>query len=164
MAWALAKAHSTNTIPSRLARCVWQPALCAIMNTEQSFFFVQVFYVACTIPIKASICIALLRIAPQKRWRIPLHTVLAVGIIGATVTEITILCQAKPLSAMWTGRGKMMTPSIILKVSYMFSATSILTDCALAVLPTIILRRVRIPAHIKKPLIVVLALGFMLVS
>ena len=126
------------------------------------FFFFQIFYVACTAPIKKSISIALLRInGNNKRNKYILYGVIALATISMTVTFVGVMMQAKPPSAYWTGKGTVTDSSYILYFSYAFSAVSIATDLTLSVMPIVILRNVQMPRDTKIPLVVVLCLAFL---
>jgi hypothetical protein len=104
---------------------------------------------------------ALLRINTKKRNRFFLIVVLAIAIASAGITLIAILIQAQPISALWTGKGRITDPTLILYFSYAFSAGSIATDVSLGIMPIVILRHIQMPKHIKVPLIFILALGIM---
>ncbi|KAF2649582.1 hypothetical protein K491DRAFT_721527 [Lophiostoma macrostomum CBS 122681] len=126
---------------------------------RKCFLFFQIFYVSCTAPIKTSICIALLRINTKRSNRSVLIAILAVAIASVGTTVVGILIQAQPLSAFWTGKGKITDPTLILCFSYAFSAASVTTDFSLGIMPIVILRHLQMPSLIKVSLIFVLALG-----
>lgn len=80
---------------------------------------------------------------------------------SAGITLVGILIQAQPISAFWTGKGRLTNPTLILYFSYAFSAASIATDVSLGIMPIVILRHVQVPKHVKVPLILILGLGIM---
>ncbi|KAF2469635.1 uncharacterized protein BDR25DRAFT_371641 [Lindgomyces ingoldianus] len=124
------------------------------------FMFFQLFYVASTVPIKSSICVALLRITLQRTYRILLYMVIVLSLFAALTTDIVVLAQCKPISATWDKRKGTCAPtSVITGVSYFISAVSILTDWTCAILPAFILWGVQLKWRVKASVGVVLALG-----
>lgn len=124
--------------------------------------FFQLFYVASTVPIKASICVAMLRITSQSIFRWILYTIIALTTIAALASDITVLTWCKPISATWIrGQGQCADASVLTSISYYISATSILTDWTCAIVPAIILWDVQLKWKIKASVAVVLGFGFM---
>ena len=108
-------------------------------NTQQWFMFFQLFYVLSTVPIKASICVALLRITTSRAVRYILYTVIALATIACIVTDIAVLTWCRPVAATWDpSAGTCADASVITNVSYFISAVSILTDWTCAILPAYI--------------------------
>ncbi|VUC29495.1 unnamed protein product [Clonostachys rosea] len=125
------------------------------------FMFFQLFYVLSTVPIKASICIALLRITNQKVYHYIIYAVIILSTIAAVVTDIAVLAWCKPVSATWDpSLGSCADPSLITNVSYYISATSILTDWTTAILPAVILWDVQLHTRVKVPVMILLGFGF----
>lgn len=99
----------------------------------------DIVLVLSTVPIKASICIALLRITNQKIYHYIIYAVIALSTIAAVITDIAVLAWCKPVSATWDpSLGSCADASLITNVSYYISATSILTDWTTAILPAVI--------------------------
>lgn len=127
--------------------------------------FFQLFYVLSTVPIKSSICVAMLRITTRKIYRWILYTVIALATIACIVTDIAVLAWCKPVSATWDpSAGKCAPASVITNVSYFISAVSILTDWTCAILPAFILWDVQLRWRIKASVAVVLGLGVLYVT
>lgn len=125
------------------------------------FMLFQLFYVLSTVPIKASICVALIRVTPRKLYRWILYTVMALTAVAAVVTDVAVLAWCKPVAATWDpSAGKCAAGSVITNVSYFISAVSILTDWTCAILPAIILWDVQLQFRIKLPVMIILGLGF----
>ncbi|KAI1852872.1 hypothetical protein JX265_012900 [Neoarthrinium moseri] len=121
----------------------------------------QLCYVLSTVPIKASICFALIRITTNAVYRWILYGVIALATMACIITDVTILTWCQPVSANWDpSAGKCADPSVLTNVSYFISAVSILTDWTCAVLPALILWDVKLRLGVKLSLIGVLALGF----
>lgn len=144
---------------------------------RQWFMFFQLFYVISTMPIEASICVAMLRIVIKKVVRWILYTVIALSAIACIVTDVAVLAWCKPVSATWNpNAGTCADASVITAVSYFISATSILTDWTCAILPVFICKSicfssclsltcivvwdVQLRFKIKAPVAIVLGFGF----
>ncbi|KAK8160092.1 hypothetical protein BC567DRAFT_152063, partial [Phyllosticta citribraziliensis] len=126
---------------------------------QWSFFF-QFFYVLGTIPIKASICVTLLRISYRALHRLALYLAIFLTVLGALWSDIAILVNCKPVSASWdASKGRCQGPNTLLTASYVLSATSISSDWICAVMPIFLLWRVRLMKGVKVSLVLVLALG-----
>lgn len=122
--------------------------------------FFQLFYVASTVPIKCSICVALLRITIRKRYIWSLYAIMFLSLIAALTTDIAVLAWCKPISATWDKRtGTCADPSVITNVSYFISTISIITDFSCAILPGFILQSVQLRLRIKASVAIILALG-----
>lgn len=110
--------------------------------------------------VKASISIALLRLATAKAHRIILWVVVvSSGATGAgAFTSLFIVC--KPLQATWNpGLGQCIPYSLVTNLSYIFSAVTIPTDFVCAILPLFIFRRLQMPRRTKNTLLAILGLG-----
>ena len=130
------------------------------LTPPQWFMFYQLFYVASTVPIKAAICVALLRITNRRTYALILHGVILISFVAALATDITVLAQCKPVAATWDkSLGTCVDKSVITNVSYFISATSIITDWTCAVVPAFLLWDVQLRVRIKISVILVLALG-----
>ncbi|KAL4727054.1 hypothetical protein ACLX1H_005954 [Fusarium chlamydosporum] len=132
-----------------------------IMMGTKLFFIAQFFYSACSVPIKASICVTMLRICDSRRrfvWTLW-------GIIGITVFTaiVFILATANvchPIEMLWGEKteGECNT-KVNSSVGFYFSAVSILTDWTLAILPAILLWNIQMKQRVKYPVIFMLGLG-----
>ncbi|EKG13682.1 hypothetical protein MPH_09148 [Macrophomina phaseolina MS6] len=123
------------------------------------FMFFQIFYVASTVPIKSAICIALLRITQDPKYRYPLTGIIALATVAAITTIVTVLAQCQPVAATWDKReGTCADPKFITNVSYFISVTSIVTDWTCAILPVFILWNVKLRFRIKASVAAILAL------
>ncbi|KAI0156828.1 hypothetical protein GGR57DRAFT_511177 [Xylariaceae sp. FL1272] len=124
------------------------------------FMFFQLFYVASTVPIKCSICIALLRINTRQVYKYILFGIMILSTIAAITTNVAVLAWCRPVSATWDKRtGSCGDPSLITNVSYFISASSITTDWLCAIMPALILWDVQLRFRIKASVGVILALG-----
>ncbi|KAF4304622.1 putative cation-transporting ATPase 4 protein [Botryosphaeria dothidea] len=124
------------------------------------FMFFQIFYVASTVPIKSAICIALLRITKERKYRYPLNGIMALASVAAITTIVTVLAQCRPIAATWDKRlGTCDNPKVITNVSYFISSVSIVTDWTCAILPVFILWNIQLRFRIKASVAAILALG-----
>lgn len=124
--------------------------------------FFQIFYVASTVPIKSAICIALLRITKERKYRYPLNGIMALTSVAAITTIVTVLAQCRPIAATWDKRlGTCDNPKVITNVSYFISSVSIVTDWTCAILPVFILWNIQLRFRIKASVAAILALGVM---
>ncbi|KAL0258014.1 hypothetical protein SLS55_007185 [Diplodia seriata] len=124
------------------------------------FMFFQIWYIASTVPIKCAICIALLRITQQRKYRYSLWGIMFLSSIGAIVTIVTVLAQCQPIAATWDkSLGSCIDTKVITNSSYFLSACSIVTDWSCAILPAFILWNIQLRFRIKASVVVILALG-----
>ncbi|KAM5376453.1 hypothetical protein ACJZ2D_005507 [Fusarium nematophilum] len=132
-----------------------------IMKGTKLFFVAQFFYSACTVPIKTSICVALLRIADSRRrfaWTI--WAVIMMTSIAAVVFIIATANVCHPITTLWgeTTTGTCNT-KLNSSIGFFFSAVSIVTDWTMAILPGVLLWNVQMKTKVKLPVIVMLSLG-----
>ena len=121
-------------------------------------------YIATIAPIKWSICVALLRITVERRFRYSLYAVMVLTILSTIVVEATILAWCKPVSTQWHPveiPSKCGSIKVITAISYFLGATSIATDLSCAILPMFIFWKVQLKRSVKVPLVIVLALGIL---
>lgn len=127
------------------------------------FFLFQHFYVWANIPIKASLCLTIIRIASDIRWiRWTLHTIICLLVIASLITNIYLLTDCKPFVANWdkTVAGAQCRPAEgTVALGYAYSAINIIIDWTVALLPIFLLWRIQMRWAQKLPVMVVLALG-----
>lgn len=135
---------------------------CTLSHTWIFQFVVlwQVFYVTSLCCIKSAICVTLTRIATERA-----HRIIAIAIVVLTcVTSLTgfigVLTTCQPVAANWDpARGHCASPVVIADLSYLVSASSILTDSSAAILPIAILWRSQMKTSVKISVGVILGLG-----
>lgn len=127
---------------------------------HQLFYIAEFFYAACTVPIKSSICICLIRIAEARRAFIwSLWTLIALQFGGAVIFIITIGNICHPVTALWGETSGVCDASLNSHISFFFSAVSIVTDLTLAVLPAILLWPIQMKRRLKFSVVVILGLA-----
>lgn len=111
-------------------------------------------------PIKGSICVCLLRIADTRRrfvWS--LWTIIAATTIAPVIFILTIANICHPITALWGETTGVCNSSLNSNVSYFFSAVSIFTDWAIAILPGVLLWNVQMKRRVKGSVAVILGLA-----
>ncbi|KAI0131872.1 hypothetical protein BJ170DRAFT_611588 [Xylariales sp. AK1849] len=131
-----------------------------IMNAYKYFFFFQVTYVW-TLPfIKASICVALLRITTARRYRYPLWTIMVISTGTAFAGFVGALMNCRPIAAGWdSSLGTCDTTGTIQTLSEVISAAAIVTDWACAILPAFLIWGLNMKQKQKITLCGILAVG-----
>ncbi|KAK7995325.1 hypothetical protein PG990_014098 [Apiospora arundinis] len=132
-----------------------------IQTGTKLFFIAEFFYAACTVLIKCSISVTLLRIADARRrfvWT--LRALMGLTSIAAIVFILAIANICHPITMLWgeTTEGSC-NPSLNSSVSFFFSAVSIVTDLVLATLPGILMWRVNMKKTVKFSVVVILGLA-----
>lgn len=132
-----------------------------IMKGTKLFFIAEFFYAACTAPIKGSICVCLLRIADSRRrfvWS--LWTIIAATTIAPVIFIFVVANICHPITDLWgeTVEGSC-NMSLNSSVSYFFSAVSIFTDWAMAILPAVLLWNVQLKRRVKGSVTLILGLA-----
>ncbi|KAJ4265042.1 hypothetical protein NW762_005285 [Fusarium torreyae] len=121
------------------------------------YFICQSFYCATTIPIKVSICAALLRIGGTVTvYRWSLIAIMAVATVSGLGSMIGIVASCSPPSAFWDPSTGVCNPVVNAFAAYFISACGILTDFALAVLPAFMLWKIQLRRSIKISVAVIL--------
>ncbi|KAI7784998.1 cation-transporting atpase 4 [Diaporthe eres] len=131
-----------------------------IMHGTKLFFIAEFFYSSCTVPIKASICITLLRIADSRRrfvWTIWL--IIGATAVASIVFILVIANICHPITALWGETTGVCNPILNSSVSFFFSAVSIVTDLALAILPAILLIPLQMRWRVKISVALMLGLA-----
>ncbi|KAF5002378.1 hypothetical protein FGRMN_390 [Fusarium graminum] len=132
-----------------------------VMQGTKLFFIAQFFYSACSVPIKSSICVTMLRIADARRrfvWT--LWGIIAITIITAIIFILATANVCHPITTLWgeTTHGTCNT-NLNSNIGFFFSAVSIFTDWTLAILPCILLWNIQMKTKVKFPVIFMLSLG-----
>ncbi|KAK7734024.1 hypothetical protein SLS53_008019 [Cytospora paraplurivora] len=130
------------------------------MQGTKLFFIAEFFYAACTLPIKMSICVLLLRIADTRRrfvWS--LWTIISATVIAPIIFILSIANICHPITALWGETTGECNTTLDSDASFFFSAVSIFTDWALAILPAVLLWNVQMKRRVKGSVAVILGLA-----
>lgn len=134
-------------------------------NADQAqpklFFIAEFFYAGCTVPIKASICVCLLRIADKRRrFSYSLYAVIGATVSASIIFIVAIANLCHPITTLWgeTTYGTC-DNELNSSVSFYFSAVSIVTDWTLAILPAILLWNVQMKKRNKASVALILGLA-----
>ncbi|KAF4426624.1 hypothetical protein F53441_14115 [Fusarium austroafricanum] len=126
---------------------------------KQFVWLFQIFYCAALVFIKASICVALLRIAVVPIHRIIAWATLTMSICAALIVFISLFVLCRPLPATWTGEGTCASPTALAILSFFVSAASLVTDLVCAVLPAFMLYKTQMKTATKVSISLVLGMG-----
>lgn len=126
----------------------------------------MLIYIGALCLVKTSICITTLRIATtMPKLRMAIYALMGLIIATFLATFIGVLLLCRPVEANWDtsivaeGRGECSPITAMLGLSYMSTASTIVTDLACAFLPAIILWQTRMKVSMKILLSVVLSFG-----
>ncbi|KAI9157968.1 hypothetical protein HJFPF1_05953 [Paramyrothecium foliicola] len=120
----------------------------------------QIFYVTSLCAIKCAICITLLRIAIVKAHRIAVYGIVVMTCITSLIGFVGVLTVCRPVSANWEpGTGVCASTDVITNLSYLVSASSIVTDWACAIVPIFILWNTQMKIRTKFSVAIILTLG-----
>ena len=142
------------------SRCITSGTTKLTTLNLKLFFIAEFFYSSCTVPIKASICVTLLRIADARRrfvWTI--YGVIGLSVVATIIFIAGVANICHPITAVWgetTGKCNFEVNS---SVSFVFSAVSIVTDWTLAILPAILLWNIQMKPRVKFSVMIVLGLA-----
>lgn len=131
-----------------------------IQKGTKLFFIAEFFYAACTVPIKCSICVTLLRIADARRrfvWTI--WGMMVLMAVAAVIFIIVIANICHPIMTLWGEANGVCNLELNSSVSFFFSAVSIVTDFTLAILPGVLLWRIQMKSRVKFSVTIMLGLA-----
>lgn len=118
------------------------------------------FYAASGVLVKAGIAMTLLRLTNERKYRWPILAVLvATPVFTATVVLILVF-NCRPVGAQFDlALGSCPVHTAMSKLSYPFTAMTIILDWGCAVIPWLVIRGLQLNERTKKALIAVLGLG-----
>ncbi|KAF5986608.1 integral membrane protein PTH11 [Fusarium coicis] len=105
----------------------------------------QVIYDFSLTPLKASICVTLLRIAVTKTHRIIVWATLIFTIVTTMYNTIGTFFGCMPISANWNDREKCSVP-LLMSLGYVVSISAVISDWTCAILPIFMLYK----SHMRK--------------
>lgn len=127
---------------------------------SQLFYIAEFFYAACTVPIKSSICICLVRIADgRRRFAYTLWGLVALQFCAAVIFIITIGNICHPVDALWGASVGSCNARLNSAVSFFFSVVSIVTDLTLAILPAILIWPIQMKRRLKVSVVIILGMA-----
>ncbi|RAL09400.1 uncharacterized protein BO97DRAFT_351961 [Aspergillus homomorphus CBS 101889] len=120
------------------------------------WFYCDIGYAIASILCKISVSIFILRITIDRMHRIVIGIVVALVIAAGLAFFILLLVQCHPLSYFWMrlsteeyGKGTCININIVMGSLYIFSATSALFDLTIAVLPILLVRKLKMHRDVK---------------
>ncbi|KAI9650268.1 hypothetical protein NHQ30_000281 [Ciborinia camelliae] len=123
---------------------------------------VKLFTLTGTLPVKASICISLLRITPNPTYKKILYAIMAGSIATVLIATIVVILTCRPMAFTWDKTihgGKCSSIYPILALSYCFSAMNIITDMCTAILPAFIVWNLKLSPRTKVAISILLGMG-----
>lgn len=131
-----------------------------IEDGTKLFYIAEFFYAACTVPIKSSICVCLVRIADgRRRFAWTLWGLIALQFGAAVIFIVAIGNICHPVDALWGARPGVCNARLNSAVSFFFSAVSIVTDLMLAILPAILIWPIQMKRRVKTSVVVILGMA-----
>ncbi|PQE08771.1 cation-transporting atpase 4 protein [Rutstroemia sp. NJR-2017a BVV2] len=128
------------------------------------FTLFQIFTLTGTLPVKASVCVSLLRITPNPLYKKILYAIIAGSIATILTSDISVFATCRPMAYTWDKTiegGKCSTVQAILVLSYVFSAMNIITDWSTAILPAFIVWDLKLSPRIKTAITFLLGMGIL---
>ncbi|KAK8106884.1 uncharacterized protein PG998_008897 [Apiospora kogelbergensis] len=130
------------------------------MEGLKSLKLFQIFYMANSTFIKASICSTLLRVSFQRRYNYILYGIMGLTSVNALITIVGVVVQCKPLAASWGEvPGACRDQRMLITFTYVVSFFHIATDWLVATIPVAILWNLQMRRTVKLALVVILGLG-----
>ncbi|KUI70464.1 hypothetical protein VM1G_06004 [Cytospora mali] len=136
-----------------------------IWNQHAGVMYIIYFQItyAWSLPfIKSSICLTMLRIITEKKYRIIIWLSMAFSVASAMIGFIAVVALCTPLEYYWDQSidGGWCAPvGIITGLSYFISAMSVVTDWTCALLPCVVVWNLQMKSRLKASVCAVLALG-----
>ncbi|KAF5019526.1 hypothetical protein F66182_8468 [Fusarium sp. NRRL 66182] len=128
-----------------------------LQQALKMYFICQSVYCPTTIPVKVSICVALLRIGGTVTvYRWSLFAIMAITAVSGIGSMAGIVASCSPPSAFWDSSAGTCNALINTTAAYFISACSILTDFALAILPGFMLWSVQMRRSVKVSVAIIL--------
>lgn len=126
------------------------PRCASNLTHVQLYFICQTFYCPTTIPIKVSICVALLRISGANTfYKWALYAIMLITTVSGIGSMLGIVLSCTPPSAFWDPGSGTCNAFVNTFAAYFISACSILTDFALAILPGFMLWNIQLRRSVK---------------
>ncbi|GME27016.1 hypothetical protein GTA08_BOTSDO09534 [Neofusicoccum parvum] len=136
-----------------------------LANMSKALFYFtlwQIFYVSSTVPVKASICVALIRIALRPIYKRILWALLVVSVISTIVALMVVFTTCKPMACMWDRTipdCKCGSLENVITLSYVVSAVNIATDWTVAIMPIFVLWDIQLKPRVKVVTCGILGMG-----
>lgn len=131
-----------------------------MMRAAEYIAYFQICHALCVPFIKASIAVALMRITDARKYRYPLYFVILASTVLCLAGWISLVSLCKPTAALWNPTlGKCGNYDPIVKISYVVSIVTIITDWTCAIIPFFVLRKLQVSMRTKILLLGVLGMG-----
>ena len=115
---------------------------------------------ASSVPIRCSICVALIRISGIWRGCVwTLYAIMSLTVVNFIIFTVALLNVCKPIHAMWDKEAGTCDQHLNVAVSYFFSAVAILTDWTIAILPVFLVWNIKMKISKRIMVVCILALA-----
>ncbi|RAR04892.1 cation-transporting atpase 4 protein [Stemphylium lycopersici] len=126
------------------------------------YWLTGLIYAPAGLAIKCSICTGLLRFTTNRVYKAILHTVITLSIAATFTTTVALLSRCTTVAANWDlTAGTCSSPNVLRAITYFYSAASIVSDLACAILPIFVLWNVQLQIMSKIGILALFALGFL---
>lgn len=128
---------------------------------DQFWWLCYIFFGLTMVFAKLSFGWLLLRIASKPAHTYILYGTSALALAAGIIFFFVTLLQCQPVSKYWVEDrpGHCIPPRTIIKLAYLYSAVSMLTDFIFALLPAFMIRNLQLGKRIKAIIIVLMGLG-----
>ncbi|KAK2030771.1 hypothetical protein LX32DRAFT_637841 [Colletotrichum zoysiae] len=132
-----------------------------IPKALECWWYCYLFYCLSMVISKMSIAYFLMRITTQKVHRWVVYLAMLFTVISGIIFFFVTLFQCHPISFFWNKdqAGGCVNPDIVIGLAYAYSASSVISDFAFAILPAFIVVKLQVPKKTKYALIPLLMMG-----
>ncbi|KAG4030727.1 hypothetical protein MFRU_011g01830 [Monilinia fructicola] len=133
-----------------------------LINGAKYEVVLELIYIFCTVVIKTSVGLLLLRITSVKPfYKYLIWYSIAILWVWALLTFIVVCLQCRPLEAVWNPlvQGKCLEPSLITAFAYAISAETIFFDWFFSLLPIPMLWNIKMTTQLKISVMAILSVG-----
>ncbi|EFQ26927.1 uncharacterized protein GLRG_02098 [Colletotrichum graminicola M1.001] len=132
-----------------------------ISEALELWWWCYLFYCMSMVISKMSIAFFLMRITTQKIHRWVVYIAMLSTVISGVLFFFVTLFQCQPVSFFWNKdqAGSCININIVIGLAYSYSASSVISDFAFAILPAFIVWNLQVPTQTKFALIPLLMMG-----
>ncbi|KAK1995614.1 hypothetical protein LX36DRAFT_581988 [Colletotrichum falcatum] len=132
-----------------------------IPKALERWWWCYLFYCLSMVVSKMSIAYFLMRITTQKVHKWVVYIAMLFTVVSGIIFFFVTLFQCQPVSFFWNKdqAGSCVNPDIVIGLAYAYSASSVVSDFAFALLPAFIVVKLQMPKQTKYALIPLLMMG-----
>lgn len=118
------------------------------------------FYAVSAVLVKIGIAMTLLRLTDERKYRWPILAVLITTPVFTATVVLILVVTCRPVGAQFDlALGDCSVHTAMSRLSYPFTAMTIILDWGCAFIPWLIIRKLQLNERVKRALIAVLGLG-----